>query len=262
MNKQRSTTPSQLCLLALLGSILFAAPISAQVFDLGPSDPALFDNVINLPPDPDIGPFTLIGGDGETTQLNVSDGGFVGGEFDARNGLEVNITGGLVDNALEAFSGSEINISGGTLSAFAATFPGSVVNISGGSVGISFEAGPFSEVNISGGTVGRAFEALGNSEVNISGGSVGHLFEASSTSNVELIGGEFQLNGTAFSGPTISLNFGDVFTGTLADGSAFIFVDKDLFAVSLRDGDSISNCLLYTSPSPRDKRQSRMPSSA
>ena len=32
-------------------------------------------------------------------------------------------------------------------------------------------------------------------------------------------------------------------------------------AIELRDGDN-SRCLLYTSPSPRDKRQSRMPSSA
>ena len=29
-----------------------------------------------------------------------------------------------------------------------------------------------------------------------------------------------------------------------------------------RDNDSVGGCLLYTSPSPRDKRQSRMPSSA
>ena len=28
------------------------------------------------------------------------------------------------------------------------------------------------------------------------------------------------------------------------------------------DGDAFGTCLLYTSPSPRDKRQSRMPSSA
>ena len=27
-------------------------------------------------------------------------------------------------------------------------------------------------------------------------------------------------------------------------------------------GDTLNTCLLYTSPSPRDKRQSRMPSSA
>ena len=33
------------------------------------------------------------------------------------------------------------------------------------------------------------------------------------------------------------------------------------FTIPLRP-DNISSCLLYTSPSPRDKRQSRMPSSA
>ena len=33
------------------------------------------------------------------------------------------------------------------------------------------------------------------------------------------------------------------------------------YCSSVYDGDTIS-CLLYTSPSPRDKRQSRMPSSA
>ena len=40
------------------------------------------------------------------------------------------------------------------------------------------------------------------------------------------------------------------------------FVDKhsDIFIVM--DDIEISDCLLYTSPSPRDKRQSRMPSSA
>ena len=37
-------------------------------------------------------------------------------------------------------------------------------------------------------------------------------------------------------------------------------VDKELRASLKADGSSC--CLLYTSPSPRDKRQSRMPSSA
>ena len=36
------------------------------------------------------------------------------------------------------------------------------------------------------------------------------------------------------------------------------FCDQDPILVA----DLIKNCLLYTSPSPRDKRQSRMPSSA
>ena len=38
--------------------------------------------------------------------------------------------------------------------------------------------------------------------------------------------------------------------------------DFDGRIVVLRKSDQSNNCLLYTSPSPRDKRQSRMPSSA
>ena len=38
-------------------------------------------------------------------------------------------------------------------------------------------------------------------------------------------------------------------------------IDHDLFQID-HDLDQINHCLLYTSPSPRDKRQSRMPSSA
>ena len=38
-----------------------------------------------------------------------------------------------------------------------------------------------------------------------------------------MIGGQFSLNGTDFSGNTITLGLSDVFAGTLADGSPFIF---------------------------------------
>ena len=39
-------------------------------------------------------------------------------------------------------------------------------------------------------------------------------------------GGEFQLNGEAFTESTVSLGAGDVFTGTLEDGSVFVFADE------------------------------------
>ena len=48
--------------------------------------------------------------------------------------------------------------------------------------------------------------------------------------------------------------------GKAADGGI-----TEIGAVKLRGGDCLGTyqtCLLYTSPSPRDKRQSRMPSSA
>ena len=44
-----------------------------------------------------------------------------------------------------------------------------------------------------------------------------------------------------------------------------IFIEKGEVVVEdfgSRNGTFINGCLLYTSPSPRDKRQSRMPSSA
>ena len=54
-------------------------------------------------------------------------------------------------------------------------------------------------------------------------------------------------------------------------GGRFIYLDhenstKDVFEKIIGENnweiDNVCSCLLYTSPSPRDKRQSRMPSSA
>ena len=176
----------------------------SQVFDPGPSDPALFTTVINLPPDPDIGGSESISG---STQLNVSDGGSVGSSFNANSGSEVNISGGTLGFSFDANSGSE-------------------VNISGGSVGRSSDANWGSVVNISGGLIGSGFNANRGSEVNISGGAIGADFQNANDSVVNLFGGEFRLNGSEFTGQTITLIEDDVFTGTLADGSSFVFATQ------------------------------------
>ena len=42
----------------------------------------------------------------------------------------------------------------------------------------------------------------------------------------------------------------------------FMMIGSIIYAVGLFSLSFINSCLLYTSPSPRDKRQSRMPSSA
>jgi len=189
--------------LSFLGcSLVFLPSASGQVFDVGPSDPALFDTVINVPADqPSIS--GSVGGNASTTQLNLAGGGAIGDSFDANSGSEVNISGGTVGFNFNANSGSEVNISGGTYSLFRAS-DGSIVNISGG----------FST---------EVFGALAGSVVNISGGASSNRFTAAPGSDVELIGGDFQLNATAFTDSTITLTADDVFTGTLADGSVFIF---------------------------------------
>lgn len=242
--------------------ILAAAPhATAQVHGPGPSDPSLFDTVINLPPDPDFGDDASVGGvDSETTQLNVLDGGSINDGFNANSGSEVNISGGLIGEDFHANSGAEVNISGGTIDNDLSARSGSVVNISGGTIGSRFRVSSDSEVNISGGTVrsyfaafsgsvidisggtfglgsqmqygsvvnisggifGRDFSAFSGSDVSISGGTFGAEFSAHPGSDVELIGGEFVLNGVAYTGGAITLAEGDVFSGALADGSAFI----------------------------------------
>ena len=236
MKMHQKINRSPLSLLGLLGLTLFASPVTAQVFDLGPSDPAFFDTVINLPTDPDIGDAQSVGGGDLLIQLNIAIGGNVGDQFDANNRSEVNISGGVVGEEFEANGGSEVNLDGGQIGRNFEANVNSTVNINRGALSDFAVANSGSAVNINGGTIGFGFEALSGSEVNISGGSIGRGFFADSGSDVELIGGQFQLNGAAFSGSTISLNQGDTLTGILADGSAFIFSessDDSLFNVQL-----------------------------
>ena len=50
-----------------------------------------------------------------------------------------------------------------------------------------------------------------------------------------------------------------MYIGKLGDGTAH---DDGIYILLKEVVDNCIDCLLYTSPSPRDKRQSRMPSSA
>lgn len=204
------------------------------------SDPSLFDTVINVPAV--AAPDSIDDG----TQLNLGEGGSLPRGFRSAAGSEVNISGGTADDFF--FSGGVLNVTGGTIDPFFRVESGSVVNISGGTIGPFVEARSGSTVNVSGGVIGRGFDALGGSVVNISGGRFGDGFSNSSgtnvtisggmfgrdvailgeffSSNVTFIGGEFSLNGQAFAGDQISVEDGDVFTGTFADGSVFIFSDQ------------------------------------
>jgi hypothetical protein len=160
----------------------------------------------------------------ENLKLNVYDGGRAFPTLQTGNGTVVNIYGGSLGNTiLEA---------------------GSVVNIHGGNVGLSLlSARPGSELNISAGLFRN--------------------FDAQTGSAVTLIGGEFRLNGSAYTNPTVSLMPGDVFTGTLSDGSVFIidpstnlsYSNIMLETVSLPDISPTSFIIDGTEPSvPRNLR--------
>ena len=218
MNIRQMITRSSFCLLVVLGLSLLASPAAGQVFDSGPSDSALFDSVFDLRLDLDIFFRGRVGGDGSTTQINIFEGGSLGVTlFGPAFGSGIYVTNSVEPRPFAANSGSEINVIGGFL-------------------GRGFNANSGSEVNISSGSLGAGFSANSGSEVNISGGSTGEFFNARPGSDVQLIGGEFQFNGTAFSGPTVSLGAGDTLSGTLTDGSIFIFSNDTL--------DSISNVTL------------------
>lgn len=126
--------------IALVG--LLALPAAAQVFGPGPSNSALFDTVINLPPAPNIGSGQSIGGDGQTTQVNLGDGGFINSSFDVLSGGELNVSGGRINSSLDVRSGGELNISGGLIGFTGQAFSGSQVTITGGLVDQSLRPWP------------------------------------------------------------------------------------------------------------------------
>ena len=235
----------------LLASFLFSTTVSAQVFDSGPSDPAMFTAVLNISDDSSI---TGIGAIPDLTlQVNIAAGGSLGNFFTAEEGIEVNINGGAVGGFFSAldgselnltegslggaanfFGGSEVNISGGGMGVNGSAREGSVVNLSGGRLGFTFDAESGSEINISGGIVGDFFDAQSGSEVNISGGELGRGFTAFENSNVNLIGSAFAIDGVLLSdlaqGEAFNITERNVtLSGLLADNTAFSFFLNDDF---------------------------------
>lgn len=150
---------------------------------------AQFGTIINVPPD--VPPKSI----DSNTQLNVLEGG------DLPSTFQMPFQIGLED-------GSSTNVE---------------LSVSGGTVGDAVQANSGSELNISGGAIGSHLEVHSGASANIAGGTVGHAFRAMEGSNLTLSGGEFLLNGNAVQDGLITLTDFDVFSGTFADGSPFIF---------------------------------------
>jgi len=217
----------------------FTAPLAnAQVHGPGPSDPGLFARSLNVNARSDFdsivsaSPFSVSG----NTQLNVR--GSVGGTPTLGDGFEVFAQ---IEFPNPAAFGSEVNLFAGIVGD-GGSVNGSEFNVLGGAVGNMFTANAGAFVTISGGSVGGFFTANSLSTVQLTGGTVGFGFNNFGTSAVEFVGGEFWLNDVAFSGPTISIGVDDIFTGTLADGSSFIF--------SGRAFDGLSNVTLTSAALP------------
>lgn len=203
-------------LIAAVAAGAFASPVQGQ------TDPANFTTVINVPPD--VAPSFI----GSSTQLNIASPAVIEGTLQAgeRNGtnsdVEVNISGGTI-RYLETF-GSTINVSGGLVDQILSPRQ-SILNVSGGAVGAKFdflalESG--NELNLTGGTI-RSQVVATTGVVRLSGGTVARRFAARGGSQVEILGGEFKLNGNEYASSSIDLGTDGLFTGTLADGSVFIF---------------------------------------
>ena len=71
-------------------------------------------------------------------------------------------------------------------------------------------------------------------------------------------------NGYTGVGNTVLIVEGDArVTGVLSIGQGSVSInERDISAVGVITGANFKTCLLYTSPSPRDRQKSRMPSSA
>lgn len=159
--------------------------------------------------------------------LNI-EGGSVSGGIDVADTI-VNISGGsILGNNLptnEIYARSTVNLTGGQIFGNVRVWDDAQVNLIDG-----FSSSVFTElgghVAMSGGSNLRLDIDPGAS-AEISGGVIGRTFQAFSGSDVEFVGGEYKLNGVVIGAGRITLNDGDVLTGTLADGSTFTRLNID-----------------------------------
>lgn len=189
------------------------------------------------------------------TTIDITGGNISGpfrAGFPAHNGENiqvVNISGGDFE-FLGAYDGTQLDISGGTFVTLSA-IGNSTVNITGGrfrnscsfGCGNTFTASSGSVTSISGGVFGAPFVARAGSDVSISGGRFGRGLDAEPGSNLKLVGGEFLLNGQQLENTSVSISGNDVLTGTLQDGTSFIFSPQ-----SSSFGDDLSGVTLMNAP--------------
>lgn len=190
---------------------------------------------VDLPP-ADTTPMSLTTGSGPSRglrpgqQLTLSGDATLRDDFAAVDAT-LYIEGGAIGQRLE-IAGSEVTITGGAVGDSFTAYSGSIVNVSGGSVGRGFSIHSETTLTVTGGIIGSNFFASAGSSARFTGGSIGNSFRAGTGSAIEFEGGEFQLNGSAITDLNGGLGDGDVFTGTLLDGSVIILADDEASAIA------------------------------
>lgn len=179
--------------------------------------------------------------------LTLGSGGSLPENFEAVDAT-LNINDGFTRASLK-LAGGVANITGGIVGDNATTLFGNTLNLSGGTIGDFFHAAAGSTVNMTGGKIGQRFEAASGSTINLSGGTIAPAFQTEQGSTLNLFGGEFQLNGQPYTDNTLgNIDFRqNVFSGTLADGSPFVFSGR---FPDLRLPDRIAHANLIDTPLP------------
>jgi hypothetical protein len=202
------------------------------------------------------------------TEFNLS-GGSVGERLLLGPGTDGTISGGIVGDHFE-MDGANVYMTDGSIGRFASA-TNTLFLMSGGTVGEDFTTSNATDMDISGGVVGGGLQVDFDSYVVINGGIVGsnsrgmtvksggvafpyggriyslHVetggtvemggghfiagMTASPGSNVAVFGGEFLLSGEVPSSRMFQVPLGEVLTGTLSDGSPFIFRGGSEFRV-------------------------------
>lgn len=157
---------------------------------------------------------------GGTSVYNMSGGNITGDLAGLYDDTQFNLSGGTIDLSLELYEGTQMNMTGGTLL--------------GGDTGVVVETG--SAFHMSGGVLGPGVRVGNGAEFELTGGVVGGKFTANNSAIIRITGNEFRRNGTPYSGSSISLSSAETLTGTLADGTPFIF--------SMPAGDALSTVQL------------------
>lgn len=155
---------------------------------------------------------TVFGGLRSGQVMTLVDGGTLENHF-AVVGATLNIDGGTVGDNLEA-AYSTVNITGGQIGT-QKPHRGDPVTLYDGSV-----------VNITGGHFKNQLQPLAGSTVDVSGGLFEYGMRVRSESDTILHGDDFKLNGQPISELDAGLPENGVFTGTLADGTVFVFSNQ------------------------------------